>query len=467
MSDTAEKRMEGRGGMSKIDDDFESSILMNIDETEDADDSEDDAQLPEALHNAVAAIEAAGFERGPDGETLDGVRLVRFVKGDESKPRRELVSVALGDLVAVAEGLAAYQESEEYRGILNRDGSYVEFMLQVPNRVLSVGRIVERMEWEYRLSACGHSFERETIQTRIRQYSPGFHLAAPNGDACVELSKMSPTAGFLMSDGRRFRSDFVDYTLKVMCSSPARLEDRVGRAQQVADSVLFELDAKFDLALSLKPRESSSVLGGRRRLGGKEAISFPSTEIPREVAALFSFASEAVDNPPFSFLSYYQVLEYYMPLTSRRDALKRIRREIRDFSFNVASDASVLRVLNATERAKGVSEEDVLKILVRDCVREDRLLEFFEADGFVQHFSQNGPIAGVSPIRLKGTNEPVATQVAKRVYALRNRIVHAKDDPKYAERPQLLPRGNEANSLGPDIRLARFIALETISDTQD
>lgn len=70
-------------------------------------------------------------------------------------------------------------------------------------------------------------------------------------------------------------------------------------------------------------------------------------------------------------------------------------------------------------------------------------------------------------INLNATNETIAVQVAKRVYALRNRIVHAKDDPKYSDTPQLLPRSIEANSLDPDILLARFLALETIIDTQD
>lgn len=119
------------------------------------------------------------------------------------------------------------------------------------------------------------------------------------------------------------------------------------------------------------------------------------------------------------------------------------------------------------ERAKVVSEEEALKILVRDCVREDKLEAFFQSESAQGHFVRNGPIQGVPAINLKATNETVAVQAAKRVYALRNRIVHAKDDPRYAETPQLLPRSNEADALGEDIRLARFLALETIVDTQD
>ncbi|PIM74257.1 hypothetical protein CTU88_00525 [Streptomyces sp. JV178] len=262
------------------------------------------------------------------------------------------------------------------------------------------------------------------------------------------------------------RSDLIDYTLKVMVSSPKDIESRLSVAQRVADSLLFEFDAKYDLALNLLPWDKARVSGKRARIR-KPRVSFPSTSVPREVAALFAFAAEAKENPPFAFLSYYQVLEYYVPLTSRRDALKRIRREIRDFSFDIANDSSVLKVLNSVERTKGLSEEEALKILVRDCVREDKLKQFFESDAFGEHFSKKGPISGVPAVNLKATNESIPVQTAKRVYALRNRIVHAKDDPKYAETPQLLPRSAEANALEPDISLVRFLALETVADTQD
>ncbi|MFE6841106.1 hypothetical protein [Streptomyces sp. NPDC057686] len=451
--------------MSKEDDDFESDILMNFGDSGDSEDVETGAPLSKEQESAINRLESVGFERISDRK-FDDSWIIRFQKS-VPHPRRGLFSVALQSLVEVEEGVSKHRETEAYRGILKEDASYVEFLLHMPNRISPVGRIVGRMEWDYRPSTCGHHFVPGVVRTSGREYSPGFHMTAPSGDTCVELSEISQMAGFLLSDGRSARLDVADYTLKVMVSSPAEFDARLSRAQQVADSLLFELDAKFGLALNLKPQERTSVLGGRRRFGSKTPISFPSTEIPREVAALFAFASEAVDNPPFSFLSYYQVLEYYMPLTSKRDAIKRIRREIRDFSFSVGSDASVLRVLNAAERAKGINEEDALKILVRDCVREDQLLEFLKGDGFKHYFSKNGPIGGIPVINPNATNESVAVQVAKRVYALRNRIVHAKDDPKYSESPQLLPRGREANSLGPDIQLARFVALETIIDAQD
>ncbi|CAM5681892.1 hypothetical protein SMICM17S_01599 [Streptomyces microflavus] len=195
-------------------------------------------------------------------------------------------------------------------------------------------------------------------------------------------------------------------------------------------------------------------------------IRFPKVQVPREVSALFSFAGEAVDNPPFMFLAYYQVLEYYLPHAASRGGLKKIRREMRALDFDDKSDASVLRVLNCIERNNNSNEEDQLKTLVSECIRSDMLSEFITLDANAKHFSKNGPKLSVPAINPKSTTETLAVQVAKRTYALRNRIVHAKDNPRYAESSVLLPRSKEAGLLAPDIQLVRLLAIETVVDNQ-
>lgn len=446
--------------VSKHDDDFEFDALLSTMPEEE--ESEAEGELTEEQKADIQKIESSGlkFVRAEQN-------YLRFREEGKSQTfvNRRRFFVTTENLQVVADHISRFQECETYSGVVSADGSQVEYLLQMPATYIRVGRVVERHQWDYSRATCGHEFVPHLVRSGSREHSSGFHLTSPSGDVCIELSRMTPIASFMVSNGRYMKGD--DYTLKVMVSSPAGREAKLNVAQAVADSLLFELDVKFGLPISLVPRERVPVQGRPRRLLRQKHLSFPSTSIPREVAALFAFAAEASDNPPFAFLSYYQVLEYYMPLTSRRDALKRIRREMRDFSFDISNDASVLRVLNAAERAKGLSEEDALKILVRDCVREDKLKEFFGSDDFADHFSRKGPIIGVPAVNLNATNESVQVQAAKRVYALRNRIVHAKDDPKYAETPQLLPRSAEANSLSPDVMLARFLALETIADTQD
>ncbi|WP_328758239.1 hypothetical protein [Streptomyces sp. NBC_00271] len=445
--------------MSKHDDDFEFETLLSI-HAEEAKAEKSGAPLTPEEIDSVKKIENLGYSLA--ASKYDYLKF-RDSDVDRRLAQRRTYLVTRDMLKEVADTLSSYQDVSAHRAIVKNDGSYVEYALDSPS-FLPFGHFVERVEWEYRQAECGHKFRPCTIRTGEEEYSPGFHLTAPSGGVCLELSEISPVAIFKISNGGFVGSDIVDYTLKVMVSSPKDIVSGLSLAQQAADSLLFELDAKHGVNFHLLPWDRARV--SATRVPRRPHVAFPSTSVPREVAALFAFAAEAKDNPLFAFLSYYQVLEYYMPLTSRRDALRRIRREVRDFSFDISDDASVLRVLNAVERTKGLSEEDTLKILVRDCVREDMLTQFFQTPRYGVHFSRNGPIAGAPAVNLKATNETIAVQTAKRVYALRNRIVHAKDDPKYAETPQLLPRSVEANALKPDIALARFLALETVSDAQ-
>ncbi|WP_406505387.1 hypothetical protein [Streptomyces sp. NBC_01602] len=450
--------------MARSDDNFELDALLGTEPRE-----EEDAPLTAEQEAEALKIQALGFRRvGHFGDFLHFVRKQTEAGAgvDRSQPKEARIHVRR--LQSVASNLANYRFHEEYKGVISHDGTSVEFLIQTPGRFRPSGRVIEDYAWDYQAPQCTHTFAPWVIRTGTREYKPGFHLNSPGRDACIELSEISPVAEFMCREGNRVPLDYIEYTIKVLLPAAVNFETSARVAQAAAQSLLFELDVKYDLSLTLIPRKPERGRAARKSPPvTPQTISFPSTVVPPEVAALFSFAAEAADNLPFAFLSYYQVLEYYLPLTSQRDALKRIRREIRDFSFNISSDASVLRVLNTVERAKVVSEEEALKILVRDCVREDKLEAFFQSESAQGHFVRNGPIQGVPAINLKATNETVAVQAAKRVYALRNRIVHAKDDPRYAETPQLLPRSNEADALGEDIRLARFLALETIVDTQD
>ncbi|MFE9969637.1 hypothetical protein ACFYRD_02500 [Streptomyces hirsutus] len=421
--------------------------------------------LTKEQSEALAKLATLGYKKlGHFGDDT-----IRFAVTDPSRKQARLIEVDAQHLQSIASNIDQHREHQEYRGITSRDGTYVEFLITHASSFMPSGRIVEQHNWSYPSADCDHVFNPWFVKSGSREYSTGFHIRAPRRDACIELSEISPVFHFLTPTGSAlWPSDYTEYTLKVWVNPTGDTETNSRLTQQTAHSLLFELDARHGLSLSLASRAlGRAIPTQKKKLTEPQSISFPSIVVPREVAALFSFAGEAFENPPFAFLSYYQVLEYYMPLVSRRDALRRIRREIRDFTFDISDDVCILRILNSAERTKGVSEEEALKILVRDCAREDRLTEFFKTTEASQHFSRKGPISGVPAINLNLTTETVSTQAARRIYALRNRIVHAKDDPRYAETPQLLPRSAEANSLGPDIRLARFLALETVIDNQD
>lgn len=365
----------------------------------------------------------------------------------------------VGDTQEVADSLkAGILEHEDLMAIFDNSSEIFEFAVR------STRRPISRYRWTQPHRECTHDFEPD-------EEGSSFHLTGKNGVACIELSAATPIAAFLFSvqiiariNVRRSRA----YTMKVFINSHDGNGARgLETARDLVDRLLFELDASHGIHVTTIPRVRRLARIPASRAPEAPMVRFPKAQVPREVSALFSFAGEAADNPPFMFLAYYQVLEYYLPHAASRGGLKAIRRELRALDFNDKSDASVLRVLNCIERNKNSNEEEQLKTLVSECVRSDVLNDFITASENAQHFSKNGPSLSVPFINPKSTSETLAVQVAKRTYALRNRIVHAKDNPRYAESSVLLPRSKEAGLLTPDIQLVRLLAIEAVVDNQE
>jgi len=235
---------------------------------------------------------------------------------------------------------------------------------------------------------------------------------------------------------------------------------------ELANSFLYELSTRN--GVSLEPIRFAEYAPALRPSGSPllEKVRFPETRVKPEVAELFSFALGARENPSLSFLAYYQILEYFFPYAVRREAMRKVRKEISDPRFSKGEDSSILKILSAAEAISSASESKQIATLIADSVRLEVLTGFFLDDPWGKHFTNDGPISAAGSINLKNTTKSLPVQVAERVYKIRNRIVHAKDDPKYADVRVLLPKGEEAYSLRPDIALLRLLAEEVVIDAQ-
>ncbi|WP_416476557.1 hypothetical protein [Streptomyces sp. LKA04] len=368
-------------------------------------------------------------------------------------------------------------EHGEYLGFVVPSKGFAEFTIRA-SRGYTNRRVIEKYDWVADESTCGHEFAPTSPTRPTRSFGEGpnrigFHVASPKEKACVELSPTSATANFLLDEWHvppplGLEGLTATYSLKVFLDDSRDPTEVTRRATEIAARTIFELDVRNGIPLVLLPRERMRVSFELPEGPTSPKVRFPKLKTPREVAALFSFASEAWDNPPFIFLSYYQVLEYFLPLAHRRDGIRTLRQELKDPFFDEGKDSSVLRLITSIERFKQASEEDQLKVLLRDFTREEKLKEFFATED-LKHFSEGkgAPISGISGISLHPKSDALSLQVAKRIYALRNRIVHAKDDPKFAPIPVLLPRSREANNLKPDITLVRLLATEVLIHSQD
>jgi hypothetical protein len=299
------------------------------------------------------------------------------------------------------------------------------------------------------------------------------HLSGKGSDPCIEMSNASPLAMLFFGRGfysgsARASATHIPFilTLKIDYGVPVPKDQLIKKGEEIARSFLYELDVRNGLGLDLRvrmPRREADIEW--RITTRSNRIRYPRSRLQLEVSSLFSFASQAVGDPPLAFLSYYQTLEYFIPAAVRQSALKAIKRELRDPGFDEADNDSLLRIVTAAEGSISAAESSQFRILVSDYVRTNRLEEFFDHD-WGNYFTRQGPIKGVDPINPKNPNQSLSNQIADRIYQIRNRIVHAKDDPKFGDARVLLPRSAESNAMQPDVLLVRLLATEAIAASQ-
>ena len=325
-------------------------------------------------------------------------------------------------------------------------------------------------------SACEHkdpakampSFPYHWLDEEGGQSVKRIHLSGGQGEPCVELSNASPLALLLyghLSESSRVRLAHPRFpflaTLKLAYDSAVDGDWLGRRSEETARSLIYELNVRNGVVLELDtPPVGPDVTVTRWVPEISNRIGYPRTRVEKEVAILFGFASQVVGDPPQAFLSYYQALESFIPSATRRSVIKEIRRELREPGFDDESDTSLLRIINAAEGTFRANEPHQLRTVIKEYVDPGRLREFFTGHDWRGYFARQGPISGVQYISLNA-DQSLSDQVAIRVYQIRNRIVHAKDDPRFPR--VLLPWSSEANALTPDVLLVRLLATEAIS----
>ncbi|MGW5418961.1 hypothetical protein [Streptomyces sp. NPDC003943] len=252
------------------------------------------------------------------------------------------------------------------------------------------------------------------------------------------------------------------YSLRLSGVTATYHDELLSLLNRVADATFFDLDTKFGIGLRLSDR----VKMGVRRPAALNGIVTGRVRTPRsqyddKPMSLYWYGRSSTRLPLLEYLAYYQVLEYYFPSYSRRDALDRLRQTLRDPRFEPEDDSQLNRVLALAARTgKGFgSERDQLKSTLRACTTEEDLRTFIESDEeMVSQIKDKQKVRDVTLVHLNDKSSDLITQVSNRIYDMRCRIVHAKEDGGETTKDILMPFSKEAMTLEKDITLVRHLA---------
>jgi hypothetical protein len=241
-----------------------------------------------------------------------------------------------------------------------------------------------------------------------------------------------------------------------------RHDDARRYLEMLANALFFELDARAGIPIVIS--------GGRRRIAfsakqiDPHSLRFPESAFDPEPMSLFWYGRGARGMPLLQFLAFYQVLEFYFPLYSAAEARRRIKLIVGDPRFNTHSSRDIQKVFRAaTADFKGsfAGERNQLHATIRLCSDPQAVREFIGSPRDVVFAKKT---KGLTEKLIKDSmdDSELLRAVAERIYEIRCKIVHTKNEEGEEEFGLLLPFSREADQLGPDIGLIELLARQAL-----
>ncbi|MCX5397077.1 hypothetical protein [Streptomyces sp. NBC_00102] len=176
----------------------------------------------------------------------------------------------------------------------------------------------------------------------------------------------------------------------------------------------------------------------------------------------------AAEIPLLEYLSYYHIAEHYFDKVFNDDLIEQVRRGITDPSFSVrrARDVNgIIKIVNRAQRQVkdegGVNEQRALQLVLNRFVDTTRLVDDLTSyDDTLVDYYRNTEVAFAGAPKLdlgRPGDGSVLSSMAKRIYKVRNSLVHAKE----GELPKYAPFSHDTE-LSREIPLMRFAAEQII-----
>ena len=272
------------------------------------------------------------------------------------------------------------------------------------------------------------------------QVAPSWRLVLDSDPTRLEISSPSPLMKVLFSGSNP--------TIKITGVPIGRNDQELEALQRIAGGLFFDFDLRYGIAIDLMQIRSLELLPRLPR--DARPPDFPRNRYPQEPLSLYTYGRSAAGLPLLEFLAYYQCLEFFFPSYAKVDAIRNMRSALKDPRFNSEEDVSIARLIGLAAPAArtGASERDQLRTTLRSCLTGDELREFINSDEQLTDYfcAKVQAIQGVTRLFLDRADMDIRDQVADRLYEIRCRIVHTKQDGGEQGVDLLLPSGREARA---------------------
>jgi hypothetical protein len=237
--------------------------------------------------------------------------------------------------------------------------------------------------------------------------------------------------------------------------------------EDLAAAVFVELDRSYGLAGTLQRALGDDLV---EQEYDEESLSSAAPRLPtvrygRDAAALYLYARTVpYQLPLLEYLGYYQVIEYYMAAFSRAVTIKRVSNMLNDPHFDHNDEVAVDRLIDVVLPGgrNQQTEREQVRATVDACLDDITVARFLDQrPAAAKALRDKSWITGVRAVIAGDAQASLVRQIADRIYDLRCRIVHSKEN--HAEAEALHPFGPEAKRLRHDLHLVRFVAQHVLA----
>jgi len=363
-----------------------------------------------------------------------------------------------------------YKYLKGIEGIYSPELGVIECQIQSDDALRGPGFIFRRLSKYFKAQNIKAEAEGEEKEEEDESYN--FEFPSPDENIKILIGQSSTAFSFL--SGNKTESIFLRRNLRPY--STIRVEglkfETHSQAKEgittLANSVFFQIDLITNIPIHLAlERDLQREIRLRRKVA-REEINFtaPKFQYDFEAISLFWYARTATTMPLAQFQAFYQVLEFYFPQYSSKEAQERIKNLLKDPTFDRNSDknvAKILEIVKVTAKGKAIGDErSQLRATIQSCVDLGDLNDFFNEMQERKDFfddQKKGKSLVSQKVSFNRKDHDIRIDVSSRIYDLRCRIVHTKDD---IETELLFPFSLEIANIKFDIDLVEFIARKVL-----
>ena len=171
--------------------------------------------------------------------------------------------------------------------------------------------------------------------------------------------------------------------------------------------------------------------------------------------------------PKIKFLSFYNVLEFYFDKVYLDDKCKKIQNIITNPKFNHNNLSHYKKILEVFDIKKAknlektnITEFDSLKLLIAKYIDLNEFRNFLNE--YRYYIENDAYKINDTKFSLSDSDENLISKISKRIYQIRNALVHSKE----TENVRYVPRKDDAYIYN-EIELIKYLAEEIIIATSD